>query len=504
MSTTFSAGVTEAVSASSTLADSLTVDVVDLVAEFNNPISVARTEWYRLFDQDPRATIFQHPEYTACELSQLARTKLPCLMLLAKRDGQLVGLGALLPKVSSSKHVGGVGPGWKIIGYRLVGNGFLGSSDSEVERTLLNSAMAEVRRHGARFLLIEDLDQTSTLLRQAEALVPNGYQIYSPTSMQVRLKIQLPPTADEYWSKFGAKTRNTFRRLERKLGDFRVVCFQSLDQVPDFLRDANKISVNTWQTDQFGLRIKNDDNELAQHTFLAQHGALRSYILYFGDTPVTFVVGMQFRGVFRYDEVGFDRQYHALSPGRVLLIKILEDVYARQTAQWFDFGMGDADYKRIFSNQEGTAGNVWILPPGLKSKSLIGYLNGSRIARNLGKQAVKALGWYRRMRQKSRLGAAIDVNATGHVNDAAISAPVVSPANRSLAQKVTQSVDSSVTHDNLQPGVLPEKKQKNKKKQPDSERSPVAPSEEGSQARGQASAIETVTESQSDTSGLTI
>lgn len=420
------------------------IEFRDLIAEINNPVSVIRSEWQALFDQDLSATIFQHPDYAICELGHLPQSKLPCLMLLARNQGRLVGFGALLPKVSSSKHVGGVGPGWKIHGYRLVGNQFLGGSDPVVESRLLEAAMQEVRKRGARFLLIEDLDQSSTLLQQAQGLVPRGFHIYSPTSMQVRLKIQLPPTGEEYWSKFAAKTRNTFRRLERKLGDFRVVCSTSLEQVPDFLRDANKISVNTWQTEQFGLRIKNDDIDLSQYTFLANQGALRSYVLYFGETPVTFVVGMQFRGVFRYDEVGFDRQYHALSPGRVLLIKILEDVYSRETPQWFDFGMGDADYKRIFANHESTAGNVWILPPGIRGRCLVAYLNGSRKLRQFGREAIKAVGWYRRMRQKSRLGAAVDVNVKGNIKEETATEGTVEPVvKKSKAAKQKTQVPRS-------------------------------------------------------------
>jgi CelD/BcsL family acetyltransferase involved in cellulose biosynthesis len=413
-------------------ASDLQIEVKDLIAEVNNPISVIRSEWQELFDHDLKATIFQHPEYTICELGHLPKSKLPSLMLVARRQGQVVGFGALLPKVSSSKHVGGIGPNLKLQGYRLVGNGFLGADDSDVEHALLEAAMHEVRTRGARFLLVEDLDQSTPLLAKAQALTTRGYQIYSPTSMQVRLKIQLPAKSDEYWGKFSGKTRSTFRRQEKKAGEFRIVKSTSLEHIADFLRDANRISVNTWQTDQLGLRIKNDNIELAQYTFLANQGALRSYLLYIGDKPVTFVVGMQFHGVFRYDEVGFDRQFHSIAPGKILLIKILEDLYAHDTPQWFDFGMGDADYKRVFCNHESTAGNVWIVPPGIRGKCLVGYLNGSRKVRQLGRQAVKSLGWYTRMRQKSRLGAAVDVDAKESLKEAAKpDAPVENNVNKS-------------------------------------------------------------------------
>ncbi|MDB5385248.1 MAG: hypothetical protein JWM11_894 [Planctomycetaceae bacterium] len=446
MSSTLQAETQIATSPDAPQASELQIEIQDLVAEINNPLSVIRSEWQELFERDAAATIFQHPEYAICELGHLPKSKLPCLMLLARHQGRLVGFGALVPKVSRSTHVGGVGPSMKIHGYRLVGNRFLGGSHSTVEQSLLEAAMREVRKRGARFLLIEDLDQSASLFEKSKSLEQRGFRVYSPTGMQVRLKIQLPKTYAEYWSKFSGKTRSTFRRQEKRLGDFRVVYSNSVEHVADFLRDANQISVNTWQTEQFGLRIRNDQFELAQFTFFANQGALRSYLLYLGDLPVTFVVGMQFRGVFRYDEVGFDRKYHSVAPGKILLIKLLEDLFAHDTPQWFDFGMGDADYKRVFANHESTAGNVWILPPGLRSQCLVAFLNGSRKIRQLGRSMTQALGWYTRMRQKSRLGASVDVNAKDVLKEvAAADEPGEGVANNpKTAPKKTKNQKSNV------------------------------------------------------------
>lgn len=377
---------------------------MDLLGEFNNPLSTIRAEWQALYEHDPQASIFHHPGYTNAELAFLPQSPLPALLLLCRRDGELVGFGGLLPKVSRSRYVGGVGPNWKLHGYRLIGNRFLYGGDEAVQAELLAAASREMIRRGAGYLLIEDVDQEASLLQLARGYQLRGYGIYSPTSFQERLKIQLPKTSAEYFGKFSSKTRNTFRRKEKKLGAIRLVRCSHVDQVADFLRDAHRISVNTWQTEQFGLRVKNDAADLATFTFLASQGALRSYMLYQNDTPMAFIIGNQHRGLYRYEEVGFDRQHHAMSPGQTLLIKVLEDMFGNNTPDCFDFGMGDADYKRMFANVETKAGNIWLVPPGLKGRSLVGYLNASRSVRNWGKQLVKVVGWYRKLRQKSRQG----------------------------------------------------------------------------------------------------
>lgn len=398
--------INERVSQTTPSADGLTVEVANLLDEFNNPLSKIRSEWLELYERDPGALIFHHPDYTGAELPFLPQSKLPSLIIVCRREGRIVGFGGLLPKVSKSRYVGGVGPNLKLHGYRLIGNRFLTGGDEQVHARLLEAATQEVLRRGARYLLIEDVDQESSLLNLAKSYTQRGYGIYSPTSFQVRLKITLPRTSTEYFGKFSSKTRNTFKRKEKKLGPIKVVRCSSADQVADFLRDAHQISVNTWQTEQFGLRVKNDPADLAQFTFLATQGALRSYLLYQGETPMAFIIGNQHRGLYRYEEVGFDRQFHALSPGQVLLLKVLDDMFGDNPPECFDFGMGDADYKRMLANVETTAGNIWLVPPGIRGRSLIAYLNGSRSIRQCGKQMVKVLGWYRKLRQKSRLGKA--------------------------------------------------------------------------------------------------
>lgn len=395
----------------------LSVEVVDLVCEFNNPLSTIRGEWLALFERDPDALIFHHPDFTACELNFLPQSHLPSLMLLCRRDGQLVGFGGLLPKVSRMRYVGGVGPNWKLHGYRLIGYRFLCGSDETIHAKLLEAATQAVIKQGAKYLLIEDVDQDSTLLKLANTYRSRGYGIYSPTAFQERLKIQLPRTSAEYFGKFSSKTRNTFRRKEKKLGNIRVVRCSTADQVPDFLRDAHQISVNTWQTEQFGLRVRNDASDLAQFTFLASQGALRAYLLYQDDTPMAFIIGNQHRGLYRYEEVGFDRKYFSLSPGQTLLIKVLDDMFADNTPECFDFGMGDADYKRMFANVETKAGNIWLVPPGIQGRSLVAYLNGSRSLRQCGRKLIQVVGWYRKLRQKSRLGKAADAATNAATTD---------------------------------------------------------------------------------------
>ena len=128
---------TELVNQAAVATDCLTVEVVNLLDEFNNPLSKIRGEWQELYERDPDASIFHHPDYTGAELSFLPKTNLPSLIVVCRREGRIVGLGGLLPKISRSRYVGGVGPNLKLHGYRLIGNRFLTGGDDQVQARLL-------------------------------------------------------------------------------------------------------------------------------------------------------------------------------------------------------------------------------------------------------------------------------------------------------------------------------------------------------------------------------
>lgn len=365
-----------------------TIEILELETALAVPLSSLQGEWQELFDTTQQAGILHHPEYTVRELPSLRGLSGQGFAVCYRRAGRLLGLAVCLPKVSSLRYVGGLGPNANVAGYRLVGNSILAGDDLVIHETLLQRATAEVTRRGGRYLLLEDVTAETPLMTHIQQLTTQGYMTYSPSGLQDRFKIDLPATSAEFWARFSSKTRNTWKRKQKKLGNFRVWRVSHLDQIADFLRDAHAISQHTWQSDKFGMRVRNDDDELRMFTFLAQQGALRSYLLYVDEKPVAFLIGNQHQGLYRYEEVGYHRDYGHLSPGLVLLNNVIEEMYADHPPRVFDFGYGDADYKRIFANQQSQAANIWIVPGRLSNRGLVGYLNSCRSIRKLGKKLV--------------------------------------------------------------------------------------------------------------------
>ncbi|MFT5325591.1 MAG: hypothetical protein ACI8P0_003461 [Planctomycetaceae bacterium] len=369
---------------------------------FHQHVAADYWAWRAVFDNDPNARIHQHADLVLTELGYSREPQHhPPTLITCQERSKTVGAAVLVPK-----SIGGekkFGPAWDLKGYRLAGNRLLGSPDARVQNQLLEEISNHLADTKADFLLVEDLETTAPLLD----LVNDGshdLQPFHPVPVQTRHMIDLPKTHDEYWAKFNSKTRGTIKRKSKLLSDCRVERISRPFQVPDFLVAAQQISLQTWQNDLLGLRIQNDEFELQLFTFLATENALRAYLLWDGDTPISFVIGNQFNGVFNYEEVGYNREYSKKSPGQYLITRMLEDMYEHELPAVFDFDGGHADYKRIFGTRVSESGNVWLLRPGLRSKMIMGYFNGRRAMTQSVRRTLDKLGLLDRLRKITRRG----------------------------------------------------------------------------------------------------
>ena len=368
---------------------------------FFTRVSAEYQTWQSLFESDAHAKILQHPDFVLTELRYADEAHLrPPVFVSCRRGESTLCAAILIPK-----SIGGekkFGPAWNLKGYRLAGNRLLGKATDEEQQLLLDEVASLLSSTRADFLLVEDLETSDPLLSLVESAP--ALSLFRPNASQRRLKIELPATHDDYWAAFKSKTRSTLRRKLRQFGECRLERISRPDQVAHFLEQAQQISRNTWQYELLGERIQNDESELAQFTFLATEGALRSYLLWKDDEPLSFLYATQHNGELNYEEVGYDRRFRKQAPGQMLLMKVLEELYQDSPPRVFDFGGGDAEYKRIFSNVESESGNVWLLRRGLRSRMIVAYLNGRRqFAQGLRGVLAKTglLEWVRR---KTRRG----------------------------------------------------------------------------------------------------
>jgi len=359
--------------------------------------------WLALANRDVDTHITQHPDFVLKESEVFAdQYGLPVICVVSVLDGEPVAAAVLCPKNINTSTCGGIGLNWNLYGYRLAGNRIIGKCDPTVRANLLHAVQCEVERRYAQFLLVEDLEDDAELTADLQETLARQQKTYQPSGLQERLKVELPATAVEYWSKFSSKTRNTFRRKRKKIGETRLVKVTDAAGISEFLESAHQVSQNTWQTYRLGLRVSNTESERELLTVMAEKNALRCYLLLQESTPVAFLIGNQFGQTFNYEEVGYDRDFSKLSPGQVLLLEVLDDLFEDNTPKWLDFGGGDAEYKRIFSTHCSKSGNLWIVPLRLRSRYTIKHLQACRTIKDFGRTIVTKTGLLTKARQLKR------------------------------------------------------------------------------------------------------
>ncbi|WP_339728400.1 GNAT family N-acetyltransferase [uncultured Gimesia sp.] len=373
------------------------------------PVSEIYQSWLQLFDAEPHADLHQHPDHVThlIPIFKEMQTHHPGYLMQCRKEGALVAVGILLPKNINTKTLKAIGPARTLPGYYLCGNRFLMQQniqqDESILKNLLEAALNFCQKQHATFLLLEDILVDAPLSHSIQNTT-NHFLTYSHTGFQNRSLIHFPDPPEDYWNQFRSKSRRKHRKLLRQNSEMQMIRITEPDQVVDFLEAAHQISLNTWQTQRLGLRIKNDEKELEELTFLALNGWLRSYLLMKDDQPVAFKIGSQHRGVYRDLEFGFDLNYASTSPGETLLLLILEDLIQYDTPQTYDFGEGDAEYKKRYSSQITQSCTVMLLPSTIKNKVRLSYFKSSRFIDHLIRKFLKASGVYTALRQMVRYG----------------------------------------------------------------------------------------------------
>jgi CelD/BcsL family acetyltransferase involved in cellulose biosynthesis len=174
--------------------------------------------------------------------------------------------------------------------------------------------------------------------------------------------------------KFSSRHRNTLqqkvRRLrEGSLGDLRLLRYELPAEVGPFLDHAVAISRKTyqWQLHQRGLSAT--DLLRKRLEFAAAHGWMRCYLLFLGESAIAFIVGYQYEGTFRLDEIGHAPEFSKYSAGAVLQLLSVEDLFNHNRARMFDL-QDYARYKDELSNENYLQCRVFLFRRGIYPRFL--------------------------------------------------------------------------------------------------------------------------------------
>jgi hypothetical protein len=188
--------------------------------------------------------------------------------------------------------------------------------------------------------------------------------------------LALPPTFDGYLGEFRKKQRYNLKRQVRVLSEafdeaLEVKCITLPEDVPALIAEVRKVAEKSWKAEELERALPEIVTKPEALTAIAAQGLLRAYVLKVKNEPCAYAVGYLFKNSYHYSDIGYDSTLSQYSPGNVLLLLVIQDLIEKAGAQFMNFGITDAGYKRIFGNRHIKDAALLVLRPGVRNAVLL-------------------------------------------------------------------------------------------------------------------------------------
>ncbi|MEH3047414.1 GNAT family N-acetyltransferase [Sphingomonas adhaesiva] len=174
-----------------------------------------------------------------------------------------------------------------------------------------------------------------------------------------------------------AATRATMKRKAKRLaaaggGRIDIRRYRTADEMAAFHPPARAVAATTYQERLLGAALPADPAAVAQAA--AGDGA-RGWLLFVCDAPAAYLWCTAQGSAWRYDHVGHDPAFAALSPGAVLMEAALGDLFGDRLAR-FDFTEGEGQHKRTLASGGVACRDVVVLRRTWANRAALGVVRG--------------------------------------------------------------------------------------------------------------------------------
>jgi hypothetical protein len=182
------------------------------------------------------------------------------------------------------------------------------------------------------------------------------------------------------WSAgLSGSARSGIKRKAKKLavangGTLDIRRYSTAEAFATFHPLARTVSATTYQERLLRAGLPEDDDSVRYFQSLAEQDRLRAWLLFLDGAPVAYLCCTADGESLRYDHVGHDPAHDDLSPGAVLQVEALRDLFADGRFARFDFTEGEGQHKRQFSTGGTACVDVLLLRPTLANRATMAAL----------------------------------------------------------------------------------------------------------------------------------
>lgn len=275
--------------------------------------------------------------------------------------------------------------------------------DPVPEESLTARFRAQASRAQGALLYAAPVEAGDTRLRFQDGLLR-----YVPQEAERHL-VRLEGDFEDYMALFAGKTRSTLRRKVRRFEREALPGpvfqeYRGSAELATFLPLARQVSARSYQETMLDAGMPDDADFRNELQAAGDEDRARGYLLFHGEQPVAYLYCPLYADVARYEFVGYDPAFGRLSPGTVLLLKVLERLFPDPLVHVFDFteGGGDDGHKAFFATETRQCGNVYYFPPTLRNLLVVlAHVSAGAVSVHTGR-TLQRLGMKTRVRTALR------------------------------------------------------------------------------------------------------
>ena len=201
---------------------------------------------------------------------------------------------------------------------------------------------------------------------------------------------------DAYWAGLSANTRSTLKRKGKRIaaasgGTLDVQRFRMPEELAAFHRAARQVSATTYQERLLDAGLPDDPAFMQTMREMAAADLVRAWLLHIGDTPAAYLYCPADGDTLLYQYVGHDPAFADLSPGSVLHLEAMRDLFAEGRYAWFDFTEGEGQHKRSLSTGGTACVDLLLLRTSPVNRAAVAALAAFDGTMRLAKRAVQRL-----------------------------------------------------------------------------------------------------------------
>ena len=195
----------------------------------------------------------------------------------------------------------------------------------------------------------------------------------------VRYHVDLAAGEAAWLAGLSGSARSGIKRKAKKLaaangGVLDIRRYHDAAAFADFHPLARAVSATTYQEKLLGSGLPEDAVSVRHLQSLATRDGLRAWLAFIAGVPVAYLCCTADGESLCYTYVGHDPAHNELSPGAVLQVEAMRDLFAERRLVRFDFTEGEGQHKRQFSTGGTACVDVLLLRPTLGNRATVAAL----------------------------------------------------------------------------------------------------------------------------------